>query len=315
MAVIRGASRNMRALNLKAPDNMRGPINLRSPSNLRAPAIRGASSNLRGPRQSEGPSTNWRASAIWVAPAIEGRTPESCSLVISLKLSSEGSEVNLATSDLINCSLTSMFCLYSDVCTVNMLSLRAHQIAGEPSNNWELLKLLRPSRLLWASQIVGALQIAERSSDCWAPSDFWGASDCWAPQIDGAPSECRGLLRSIEPLRLSGAFQIAENPSDCWVPSDFWGQIAGGASDCWGSSDWWGPSECLGPLDCWGPLGLLGAPRIAGGPSDGWGPLCIAQHAQPIATPLWQWDLIKITQGVHGYWWSGLATTYTGQNT
>ena len=59
---------------------------------------------------------------------------------------------------------------------------------------------------------------------------------------------------------------------------------------------------------------IVGAPRLSEAPQMAGGPLCIAQHAQPIATPLWQWDLIKIMEGVHGYWWSGLATTDTGPN-
>ena len=128
--------------------------------------------------------------------------------------------------------------------------LRARQIAGAP-HCW------RPLRLLEAPQVDRAHQIVGGHSNCW------GLSDWWAPQIDGAlqsvvvPSDCWG------PLRLQGAPRIAGTP-----------QIAGGLLRLIGSLRLSGTLQIAeGPSDCWGP-------------PDCWGPLCIAQPAQPIATPL-----------------------------
>ena len=113
-------------------------------------------------------------------------------------------------------------------------------------------------------RLPGAFQIVEGPSDCRGPVRLMKAPQIagtpillGAPQIAGDPSDCWGPLWLIGPLRLSGALQIARNPSDC-----------------------------CGPFGLLVPLRLLGASQIDGGPSDGWWPLCIAQPAQPIATPL-----------------------------
>ena len=100
-------------------------------------------------------------------------------------------------------------------------------------------------------QFSGAL-----SSDCWRPAPYIAG----APQITGALrllEPCPQIAGGLEPLRLPSALQIA------------------------------GPLRLIGPLSFLGARQqIVGAHQIAGGPSDCWGPLCIAQPAQPIATPL-----------------------------
>ena len=128
---------------------------------------------------------------------------------------------------------------------------------------WQQLSGARPS-------IAGARQIARGPSDCWGPLRLLGPQVAGAPQIDAAP-------------------QIVGDPSDCWGPLRLLGapRVARGTSDCWRLLRLMGPLRfsgtlqiAEGPSDCWGPL-------------DGWGPLCIAQPAQPIATPL----LLSLTSG------------------
>ena len=76
-----------------------------------------------------------------------------------------------------------------------MLSLRAPQIAGGPSDCWGPLKLLRPSRFLGSSQIAGG------------PSGWYRVH-----QIVGGPSDCCRAPQIPGPLRISGEPQIVGGP-------------------------------------------------------------------------------------------------------
>ena len=128
----------------------------------------------------------------------------------------------------------------------------------------------------WRSKVFGG-----PCAELWR----WAPLTPWTP---GIKKLCKIRWIILFPIKRQFTIKIVfayvfkiKNPFGCW-----------GTSDCWHPSDCWGPLRLLGPLwllrhlRCWGPPLIEGDPQIAGGPSDCWGPLCIAQPAQPIATPL-----------------------------